>query len=179
MSRAKPKPLLADEQWAKIGPLLPKLEGGPKGGRPWAENRACFEGILWVLRTGARWQDLPERYPSPPTCWRRLRRWEEDGTWTRVWRAFLGELDAGGLLDWNEAFIDASFAPAKEGASRSGRPGRERGRSGWWWRTVREFQSASTSRARALASRLSPRRRSELYESLAGIAEDRGRSRSG
>jgi transposase len=63
---------LTDEQWNKIEPLLPKPKRGKTGGRPSRDNRACFEGILWVVRCGARWKDLPARYPSPSTCWRRL-----------------------------------------------------------------------------------------------------------
>ncbi len=65
--------MLTDEQWAKIEPLLPKLKSR---GRPWRESRKVVEGILWILRTGARWRDLPELFPSPATCWRRLQRWE-------------------------------------------------------------------------------------------------------
>ena len=99
-----------------IEPLLPELEVGSLGGRPWADNRGCLEGILWVLKTGARWRDLPDIYPSPVTCWRRLRMWEEDGTWLKIWEAFLGELDQQGKLDWTESFINGSFAPAKKGA---------------------------------------------------------------
>ena len=75
-----------------------------------------MEGILWILRTGARWKDLPKRYPSPSTCWRRLRLWEDEGVWLDVWRKFLADLDEKSLLDWEEAFIDGSFAPAKKGA---------------------------------------------------------------
>lgn len=118
---AKTKPLLTDKQWHKIKPLLPELEVSPMGGRPWADNRGCLEGILWVLKTGARWRDLPDIYPSPVTCWRRLRMWEEDGTWLKIWRTFLGELDQQGKLDWVESFIDGSFAPAKKGAKPLGR----------------------------------------------------------
>ena len=68
--------LLTDEQWAKIEPLLPKFKRSRKGGRKPAENRPILEGILWMLRTGARWQDLPKEYPSSSTCWRRLRDWK-------------------------------------------------------------------------------------------------------
>jgi len=64
---------LTDEQWEKIAPLLPEPQASPWGGRKPLPNRPCFEGILWILRTGARWKDLPKRYPSPSTCWRRLR----------------------------------------------------------------------------------------------------------
>lgn len=63
-----------NEQWSKLEPLLPKPKPG-KLGRPQTENREGLEGILWVLRSGARWEDLPKRYPSPATCWRRLKLW--------------------------------------------------------------------------------------------------------
>ena len=61
--------LLTEAQWQKIAPLLPKSRKNRKGGRPWIENRRVLEGILWILRSGARWQDLPEKYPHPSTCW--------------------------------------------------------------------------------------------------------------
>ena len=63
--------LLTDAQWEKIGPLLPKRPKRPRGGRPPANDRKVLEGILWILRSGARWQDLPDEFPSPATCWRR------------------------------------------------------------------------------------------------------------
>jgi transposase len=61
-----------DDQWQKIEPLLPKPKPG-RVGRPQADNRQVLEGILWILKTGAPWKDLPKRYPSPSTCWQRLR----------------------------------------------------------------------------------------------------------
>lgn len=110
--------LLSDEQWAKIEPLLPILGRRPdKKGRPWVDNRRCLEGILWVLKTGAQWEALPAEYPSDSTCWRRLKLWEEQGVWVRIWRTFLGELDDGSCLEWGEGMIDGSFAPAKKGAA--------------------------------------------------------------
>lgn len=66
-------PMLTDGQWRKIEPLLPKLRKSKRGGRPWADSRQVLEGILWIARSGARWKDLPAEYPSPATCWRRLR----------------------------------------------------------------------------------------------------------
>jgi len=106
---------LTDEQWKKIEPLIPKKPVGPKGGRPRADDRLVFEGILWVLKTGARWRDLPSRYPNPSTCWRRLREWYETDVLKDMWRAFPSELDYEGILDWDEVFVDASFFPAKKG----------------------------------------------------------------
>ena len=128
-----------DEQWKLLKPLLPEPKANPKGGRPPIDNRQVLEGILWVLRTGARWQDLPDRYPSPATCWRCLRLWEDQGVWLDVWRKFLSMLDADGLLDWEEAFIDGSFAPVKKGALASGKPKRAKEQSGWWWPTAKVF----------------------------------------
>jgi transposase len=128
--------LLSDEQWKKIEPLLPKLSSR---GRPWKDNRQVLEGILWVLKTGARWRDLPPEYPSPSTCWRRLQQWEEEDVWLNIWRAFLSELDQQQKLDWNESFMDGSFAPAKKGASESEKPNAAKARSGWWWSTARVF----------------------------------------
>jgi transposase len=135
---------LTDAQWAKIEPLLPKMKQSRKGGRKPVDSRRVFEGILWVLRSGARWKDLPSEYPSPTTCWRRLRDWEEQEIWLKAWRTFLGELDAKGELDWAETFADGSFAPAKKGAPVSERPNVERVRSGWWWSTAKVFLSETT-----------------------------------
>ncbi len=109
--------LLTDEQWELIEPLLPKAKRRADGcGRPPASNRTCFEGLLWILQTGAAWRFLPDEFPSPSTCWRRLQQWQEQGVWLAAWRALLGGLDEEGLLRWDETFLDGSFAPAKKGA---------------------------------------------------------------
>jgi transposase len=139
--------MLSDEQWDKVKDLLPEPKRRRDGkGRPWASNRACFEGILWVLRTGARWRDMPDRYPSGVTCWRRLRDWEERDVWVDAWRALLGTLDRRGLLRWEETFMDGSFAPAKKGAKQSGKPSAARARSGWYWSTAKVFLWEHSSR---------------------------------
>ena len=119
---AKKSVLLTDEQWEKIGPLLPKFKRSRKGGRKPVDNRVVFEGILWIMRTGARWQDLPKKYSSGSTCWRRLRDWEEQGVWLHAWRIFLAELDEKGRIDWTETFADGSFAPAKKRGAASVKP---------------------------------------------------------
>lgn len=135
----KEQPLLTEQQWCKIAPLLPELKPSPKGGRRFVDNRRVLEGILWVLKTGARWRDLPPQYPSPATCWRRLRDWEEQNVWLNVWRTFIEELDEAGHLEWEETFADGSFAPAKKGARESAKPRRVREPSGWWWQMAKEF----------------------------------------
>lgn len=140
------KPLLTDEQWNKLYPLLPKVKVSSLGGRPRSDDRACFEGILWILWTGAPWRALPDEYPSPSTCWRRLRDWEEDETWERIWTAFVRELDEDKQLEWSESFTDASFIPAKKGAQRSAPQSGARAQSYWFWRTARVFLSVATFR---------------------------------
>jgi hypothetical protein len=96
-----------------------------------------LECILWVLQTGAAWRFLPEEYPSPSTCWRRLKQWEEEGIWLNAWRTLLGALDAEGLLKWDEAFLDGSFAPGKKGGDAVGKTKRGKG---WYWETVKVFR---------------------------------------
>jgi transposase len=108
---------LTEQQWAFIRPLLPPPA---RTGRPRANDRRTIEGILYVLITGSRWQDLPSEYGAPTTVWRRLKRWGEEGVWERIWRAALAMLDQQGRLDWTMAFLDGSFAPAKKGGDKVG-----------------------------------------------------------
>ena len=109
---------LTDEQWAIIEPLIPKPK--PGRGRPRADDRRTLNGIIYVLKIGCAWADLPREYGSPTTCWRRLHQWTQDGTWERIWRALLSRLDEAGQLEWAHAFLDGSFVPAKKGAWASG-----------------------------------------------------------
>jgi transposase len=136
---ARHKSELTDEQWEKIAPLFPPPQASPWGGPTPIPNRPCFEGILWILRTGARWKDRPKQYPSPSTCWRRLRDWAAQDVWLKAWRALLGQLDARGQLDWSDAFADGSFAPAKKGGRVSAKLSGAKARSGWWWSTAQVF----------------------------------------
>jgi transposase len=106
-----------DQQWAFIQPLLPPPA---RTGRPRANDRRTIEGILYILITGCRWQDLPREYGAPTTVWRRLKRWGDEGVWERIWRAALAALESKGQLDWSKAFLDGSFAPAKRGGEKVG-----------------------------------------------------------
>jgi transposase len=130
--------LLTDEQWEKVRRFIPKVEH-PKGGRPRTDDRSCFEGILWVLKSIARWKDLPERFPFPSTCWRRLVEWDEAGVFLEIWHAFIDELNEQGRMSWDELFIEGSLAPAKKGAKTLEKPSVERVQSGWWWLMAREY----------------------------------------
>jgi len=121
MSR-KTKRMLTDEQWERIAPHLPEYTPSPKGGRPRADDRACLEGILWLLRTGARWQDIPVDLPSGSTCWRRLQDWAGEGVLEEIQAVLIEELDDLGLLDLEELLADATFIRAKKGGRMSERP---------------------------------------------------------
>lgn len=76
---------LTDMQWAFICPLL---TAPARTGRPRADDRRTIEGILYVLITGCRWQDLPRGYSAPMTVWRRLKRCGKEGVWRRIWQRF-------------------------------------------------------------------------------------------
>jgi len=115
-SRTTPKPFLEDSQWFLIADLFPDRPVSSKGGRPRVASRKCLEGILWVLTSGARWQDLPERYPSPATCWRRLQEWTSSGAFQEAWTRLLEVLEHFRELDWEELAGDGTFSPAKGGA---------------------------------------------------------------
>lgn len=104
---------LSDHQWQVIEPLLPLPN---RMGRPRANDRQTLDAILFVLRSGSRWEDLPKELGSPTTAWRRLKSWEDAGVWENIWRAVLNSLEAQDKLEWAQAFLDGSFVPAKKGA---------------------------------------------------------------
>jgi transposase len=116
------KRVLTDGQWKRIEPHLPKYKASPKGGRPRAGDRECLEGILWLLRSGARWCDIPVDLPSGSTCWRRLREWAGEGVLADLHAELVVELGEFGRLDLEELIADATFVRTKKGATRSGRP---------------------------------------------------------
>lgn len=129
--------LVTDAMWDKIKRHLPARPRSPRVGRPPVDDRRCFEGILWVLKSGARWKDLPGEFPSPSTCWRRMNEWAENGVLEKMWSAFLDELDDRGLLDWNEPFVDGTFSPAKKRGIESAKSSVAREPSGCFWLMAR------------------------------------------
>lgn len=121
MSR-KTKRMLTDEQWRRIAPQLPQHVPSPKGGRPRADDRDCLEGILWLLRTGARWQDIPVDLPSGSTCWRRLQAWAFEGVLEELQAVLIDQLHELGRVDFEELLADATFIRAKKGVTTSAKP---------------------------------------------------------
>ncbi len=107
---------LTDEQWSVVQPLIgemPRREDGR--GRSWRDSREVLDGVLWILRTGAPWHDLPDRYPAYQTCHRRFQAWVRDGTIRGVLEALAEDLKERGGLDVSECFIDGTFVLAKKG----------------------------------------------------------------
>lgn len=118
MTKAKNKEISAG-LWKKIEPLLPKHEASPKGGRPRVSDEAALNGIVFVLRTGIPWEDLPQQmgFGSGMTCWRRLRDWHEAGVWHQLHRLLLDELRGAGQLDFSRTSMDAASVASPRGAS--------------------------------------------------------------
>lgn len=135
-SKTEPEFELTDEQWNLISDLFPEQPVGPKGGRPTAPSRPCVEGIIWILRTGARWKDLPRHFPSSSTCWRRLKAWTEAGIWDRAWGRLLRKLDRRGEINREESIADGTFSSAKKGANALARPSVAREPRPWFSPTV-------------------------------------------
>ena len=88
-------------------------------GRPWHDTRAVLNGVLWVLGTGAQWRELPEKYPPFQTCHRRIQQWVRSGKFEQALAVLARHLHDRGQLNLDEAFVDATFASAKKGASPS------------------------------------------------------------
>jgi len=114
------KPLLADKLWKLIEPLLPRPAPKPKGGRPPVENRLALTGILFVLKTGIPWGDLPMEmgWGSGSTCWRPLRDWQAAGVWEQLHRMVLDRLR--GADKFARAVVDSASVRAVFGGPRTG-----------------------------------------------------------
>ncbi len=116
------KRMLTDEHWDRIAPHLPEHRPSPRGGRPRADDRECLEGGLWLLRTGARWQDVPVDLPSGSTCWRRLQAWAGEEVLQEIQAILVEARDELGQLDLEELLADATFIRATKGVKTSARP---------------------------------------------------------
>jgi len=137
---------LTDEQWAILEPLIPEPErrADGKGRPPVHDNRSVMNGVLWVLRTGAAWNDLPDRYPSSTTCFRRFSVWVGDDVMRKILEALAQELEERGGIDLAECFIDGTFVVAKKGAPKWERPSGAKVRSSWLLQTLMVFLSPCT-----------------------------------
>jgi transposase len=135
---------LTDKQWAVLEPVFRPSRRPDGRGRPWAETRGVLNAVLWILRTGAPWADLPRRYPPYQTCHRRFQRWQRSGRLDRLLQRLAEDLRDRGHLDLSEAFVDATFASAKKGALASVRRAAAKAPKSWRLSTALVFQSPST-----------------------------------
>ncbi|WP_435847893.1 IS5 family transposase [Streptomyces fradiae] len=104
---------LPDAAWERIAPLLPGVDGR---GRPWRDHRQVINGVLWRLRTGAPWRDLPERYGPWQTVYERFVRWEADGTWARLLEQAQVRDDSVGAVEWTVS-VDSTISRAHQHAA--------------------------------------------------------------
>jgi transposase len=114
-------PLVSDELWAVVEPLIPKVKRRRRyPGRKRIPDRQVLTGILFVLRTGIPWERLPQEMGcgSGVTCWRRLKEWHEQGVWERLHETLLAKLREADRIDWSRAAIDSSQVRAVGGARR-------------------------------------------------------------
>ncbi len=109
-------PIIDDELWILIEPLLPpaKLRAKSDPGRPRVSDRVALNGILFVFKTGIRWNHLPTRlgFGSGATCWRRLSDWQKAGVWDQLHELLLDKLRAAGQIDLSYAAVDSSSVRA-------------------------------------------------------------------
>ena len=143
---------LTDEQWLIVEPVLRGARRPDNRGRPWHDTRAVLNGVLWVLGTGAQWRELPEKYPPFQTCHRRFQQWVRSGKLEEALRMLAARLHEQGKLNLEEAFVDATFASAKKGASLSVPPAAARVRRSSLSPLITVFLSPYLSKALRLPS---------------------------
>ena len=115
---------------------------GPMGkGRPWRNSREVLNGILWILRTGAHWSELPDSYPPYQTCHRRFQQWVKQGVIDCILEALAEDLERRGHINLDECFIDGSFFSAKKGGMEWDQPKEARVPRSWRLQTAMVFLS--------------------------------------
>lgn len=117
--------VLNDAQWARIEPLMPSSDG--QRGRPFRDHRQVIEGIVYRLRTGIAWRDLPSVFGPWQTVWKRHRRFSTDGTWDKIHTRLVSEADANAEVDWTMA-VDSTVNRAHQLATTLRRTERPPGR---------------------------------------------------
>ena len=106
---------LTNKQWEQLGPVLPPQK--PHTGRPALDHRQVMNGVLWVLRTGAPWRDMPERYGKWTTVYSRFQRWRKQGVWDRILSELQTMKSRDKQIDWEIHMIDGSVVRAHQHAA--------------------------------------------------------------
>ena len=131
---------LTDGQWELVAGLFP--ENGGRGGQ-WKDHRAMVNAMMWRLRTGAPWRDLPERFGPWQTVYDRCSRWRKDGTYDRIIEALQIRLDRAGLLDWDLWCVDGTSIRAARAAAGAGEKGAPTNRRTTLWAAAEAGSEAS------------------------------------
>ncbi len=145
------RPILPDELWGLIAPILPPTTPGPKGGRPRVGDRRSLTGILFILKTGMGWEDPPCEMGcgSGMTRWRRLGDWQADGTRLKIHKLLPDKLRGADRIDWPRALIDSRFVRAAYGGEETGPSPVDRAAGAAWYATRRTSTTWARSRSHA------------------------------
>ena len=113
------KPLVDDELWSLVEPLLPEHPPSPKGGHPRIPDRVCLSGLVFMLKTGIPWEDFPQEMGCcGMTLWNRLREWQAAGVWPRLHGLMLAALRRAGKLDLSRVVVDSGSIRAVHGGKK-------------------------------------------------------------
>ncbi len=132
---------LTDDQWLYVQPYLSDSQSDNHRGRPRSNDREVLNAILWILRTGASWGDLPDRYPPRSTCWRRYSRWRRNGVLAAVLDALRVHLYKTAGIDVSSFDVAAAFPCCQNERC-------------WQWQTTRLFFSPRAQRALGVSTAL-------------------------
>lgn len=166
---------ITNEQWEIIAPIIKIPARKNRQGRPRRNDRPILDGVLWILRTGAPWKDLPDRYPPYQTCHRRFKEWSEREIFAEILAALAQDMEKRGKIKLEECFIDGTFSSAKKGALLWEKLNAAREPRSWLSLTKRVFQSPSVwllllrTKSPWWRKRLKGNLRKELRNSLLAI----------
>ena len=164
---------LTDQQWERLAPLLPPQK--PHTGRPNNDHRTIINALLWLLRTGAPWRDLPERYGSWKTVASRFYRWQRAKIWQRILKWLQQEADSDGKLDWSLHHVDGTIVRAHQHAAGARRPkdaeypDEALGRSQGGFSTKVHLRAESSGKPIALLITAGQRHEQTVFEALMEI----------
>lgn len=178
-----PKPIVSDELWNRVEPLLPKPKVKNRhrqhAGRKPSDPRRTLTGIIFALRTGVPWEYLPatSEWPSGYTCWRCLRKWQRAGVWKRLLVELLSELARQGKIDWRRAIVDSTSVRAPHGGRRTGPSPVDRRKCGSKHHVIVEAQGTPLAMVLTAANRNDITQLLRLVDAIPALAGRRGRPR--
>lgn len=135
---------LTAQQWELVSPHLPIPIKRDGRGRPRHDDRMILNGILWILRTGAPWKDMPSRYGNFNTCFGRFQQWVKMGVFAQILTVLAQDMEQRGKLNVSECFIDGTFSSAKKGGLKSASLRSERAVKSWQLQTSLVFRFPSS-----------------------------------